>query len=152
MAAIVHFPSPDTQALAPLGWAPTRRPRRSGPPLRVLEGGRSPRAMVHVYRRRRVLAAFLLVAVAAAAVVVASWVVASVGAAGSPSAAPIRLPAAGASGPVLVVQSGDTLTSIARRLQPTGDTSSLIDRLSAIHGPGPLLAGDRLPLQSLGSP
>lgn len=49
-----------------------------------------------------------------------------------------------ATGSVVVVQAGDTLTSIARDLQPDGDIGPLVERLAAIHGPGPLLAGDRL--------
>lgn len=52
-------------------------------------------------------------------------------------------------GPVIVVQSGDTLTSIARRLQPSGDVSGLVDRLAALHGPGALQPGDRIALGSL---
>lgn len=52
-------------------------------------------------------------------------------------------PTAEAAG-VVVVQQGDTLTSIARELQPAGDIGPLVDRLAAAHGPGPLMAGDRI--------
>ena len=50
---------------------------------------------------------------------------------------------------VVVVQSGDTLTSIARRLQPTGDVQQLVDKLAAIHGPAALQPGERLSLVNL---
>lgn len=52
-------------------------------------------------------------------------------------------------GPVVVVQQGDTLTSIARDLQPSGDIGPLVDRLAALHGPAPLLAGERIPVGSV---
>ena len=48
---------------------------------------------------------------------------------------------------VYVVQRGDTLWSIARRLQPAGDVRPLVDRLAAAHGRGPLQPGERLPLR-----
>lgn len=63
-----------------------------------------------------------------------------------PSAAPVTVPAGVASTPgtIVVVQSGDTLTSIARELQPAGDITDLVDRLAAQHGPAPLQPGERL--------
>jgi len=70
----------------------------------------------------------------------------------APSAAPnaVTAPAAAGAGAgtVVVVQSGDTLTSIARELQPTGDITALVDRLAAQHGPAPLLPGERLLVSS----
>jgi len=45
-----------------------------------------------------------------------------------------------------VVQPGDTLWSLARRLQPEGDVRPLVARLRQAHGPGPLLPGERLRL------
>jgi hypothetical protein len=43
-----------------------------------------------------------------------------------------------------VVQPGETLWGIARRLQPSGDIRPLVDRLAAAHGRGPLVAGESL--------
>lgn len=43
-----------------------------------------------------------------------------------------------------VVRSGDTLWTIARRLQPTGDVRPLVDRLVGAHGADPLRPGERL--------
>lgn len=43
-----------------------------------------------------------------------------------------------------VVQPGDTLWSIARRAQPTGDIRPLVDRLAAHTGNRPLQVGDRV--------
>ena len=43
-----------------------------------------------------------------------------------------------------VVQPGDTLWSVARRIQPEGDVRPLVARLRAAHGPGPLLPGQPL--------
>lgn len=65
-----------------------------------------------------------------------------------PSVTPVTVPAAAVagagSGDVVVVQSGDTLTSIARDLEPSGDITALVDRLAAQHGPAPLQTGERL--------
>jgi hypothetical protein len=65
-----------------------------------------------------------------------------------PATAPVAVPAEMATGAgsddIVVVQSGDTLTSIARDLQPTGDISALVDELAARHGPAPLQPGERL--------
>ena len=147
MAAIVHF-QPASDHPAPLGWPTPTRPARARTSLRVLEGGRSPRAMVRVYRRRRLVALVVALLVVVPAVLGAAWALGA--AAQAVTVGPAPVPAvASTAGPVLVVQSGDTLTSIARRLQPTGDIGPLIDRLQALHGPTPLLAGDRLPLGSL---
>lgn len=45
-----------------------------------------------------------------------------------------------------VVQPGDTLWTIARRIQPTGDVRPLVDRLADAHGGGALQVGDRITL------
>jgi hypothetical protein len=148
MAAIVHFTPTQAHDLAlPVG-APRRSHRRTGPALRVLEGGRSPRSLTRTYARRRVAALVLalvaLVAVVALAVAALDLTGSALGSSAAPAAA------AGAStGPVLVVQPGDTLWGIARRLQPRGDVTGLVDHLAALHGSGPLEPGDRLPLAGL---
>lgn len=67
-----------------------------------------------------------------------------------PPAAVTAVGGAGGDG-VIVVQSGDTLTSIARRLRPTGDIGALVDELAALHGPAALQPGERLDVGSLGS-
>lgn len=117
--------------------------------LRVLEGGRGPASMARVYRRRRAVA-LLGAALVVVVVIVAGAIAFAFTDPGPTTPAPAAMSVG--SGPVLVVQSGDTLSSIARRLQPTGDTTALVDRLAAAHGPGPLLAGDRLPLRGVGVP
>lgn len=100
--------------------------------------------MAKVYRRRRFVAALVLVAIVIISVMVVGQALSLLGSGASVSPAPAV--ASVAPGPVVVVQQGDTLSSIARRLQPSGSITSLVDRLAAAHGPGPLLAGDRLQL------
>ena len=45
-----------------------------------------------------------------------------------------------------VVQPGDTLWSIARRLQPEGDVRPLVDQLVDLNGGTDLAVGQRLPI------
>ena len=146
MAAIVHFTPAQAHDLAlPVG-TPGRSRRRTGPALRVLEGGRSPRSMTRIYLRRRAVAAALALV---ALVTVVALAVTALDLAGTALGGASAAPAAASSGPVLVVQPGDTLWGIARRLQPTGDVSGLVDRLAAEHGTAPLEPGDRLSLRGL---
>jgi nucleoid-associated protein YgaU len=58
--------------------------------------------------------------------------------AGTASASPAA-PEAAAQG--VAVAPGDTLWTIARRLQPTGDVRPLVDQLVALNGAAPLQAG-----------
>lgn len=60
--------------------------------------------------------------------------------------APVGVAAVPRAGQVYVVQPGETLWDIARRLQPSGDIRPLVDRLAQAHGPGPLEIGERLAL------
>jgi nucleoid-associated protein YgaU len=55
-----------------------------------------------------------------------------------------------AGGPVYVVQPGDTLWSIATRLDPGADPRPLVDRLVAAHGSATLHVGEviRLPAEA----
>ena len=74
---------------------------------------------------------------------------------GGPGSAPLSAPeparaSAAASAPaparVHIVQPGDTLWSIARALQPTGEVRPLVDRLAAQRQGRPLRVGERLSL------
>jgi len=117
---------------------PLRPPARV--PLTVIEGGRSPARLARRYRRRRLVAALvvLLLVVAGTAAVLA--VVGAV--TPRPVAQAPAPPVAGEA--VVLVRPGDTLWSIARRLQPEGDVRPLVDRLAARAGGGPLQPGQRL--------
>lgn len=53
---------------------------------------------------------------------------------------------ASSAGDTVVVRPGDTLWSIAGRLQPTGDVRPLVDRLVASHGSPVVVPGDRVPV------
>ena len=59
---------------------------------------------------------------------------------------PASAPERGPEPVVYVVQPGDTLWSIARRLQPTGDVRPLVHRLERANGGARLQVGDRLAL------
>jgi uncharacterized iron-regulated membrane protein len=126
------------------------------PHLRLLEGGRSDRS--GRYRRRRLVAAVL-----AALVVVLAWSAASavwssiagdptVGVvAGAPTPVPAAVgPATASTAPAVhVVQPGETLWSIARGVQPTGDVRPLVDELADRVGGAGLQAGQRIDLGGL---
>ena len=49
-------------------------------------------------------------------------------------------------GQVVIVKPGDTLWSIARKLQPTGDIRPLVDRIAKINNGHSLMAGQTLVL------
>jgi LysM repeat protein len=70
--------------------------------------------------------------------------------AGSP--APAATGVGVSSAMVVVVQPGDTLWSVARSLQPSGDLRPLVARLSRANGGSGVRAGDRLsvPAELLG--
>ncbi len=132
MAAIIHLPH--TPHVAP---APSPRPH-----LVVIDGGfeaalrrRQPAA---VYRRRRAAVA------AAALVLVVSALVATgaVGQRGSSAAA--STPVVEAVPAAVVVGPGDTLWSIARSIQPSGDVRPLVDALADANGGAAVRVGQRL--------
>lgn len=50
------------------------------------------------------------------------------------------------SAPSVVAQPGDTLWSIARRIQPSGDVRALVDRLISLNGGTAVQAGQRVVL------
>jgi hypothetical protein len=92
------------------------------------------------YRRRRLAALVVVVGLA-----IAAW--AALGALGGVLTTPVRStppPNAVDGAAVVEVAPGDTLWSIARRLQPEGDPRPLVDRLAASNGGPVVRAGDRL--------
>jgi len=115
------------------------RPTRPGrPDLRVLPGGRLRRPSRAVLLRRRLVAVLVL----ASALWLAGWVLGSLG--GGPLAAPE--PARPVSGATYVVQPGDTLWSVAARLDRGGDIRDAVQALAAANGGSAITAGQRLVL------
>ena len=120
------------------------------------------RATPAVYRRRRlaagagVMAVAGLLATAAAVVVPEATPVPEAAAISGAAVAPegaVAPPLAAAAAPataaaVVVVGAGDTLWSLARRVQPEGDVRPLVQRWSAARGGRPLQAGERVALSS----
>lgn len=134
MAAIVQ---PHRLAHSPRLRAPAR------PDLRLVSGGGRARSGPSP--------------LAVAALVVVALMVAAVGAiavgrgalAGLAPDAVGPTPASAGTGPgadadIVVVQTGDTLWSIARRLEPGGDVRPLVDRLEAANGGTALQPGQEL--------
>lgn len=100
---------PSTAALPPYVAPPDRRPRSAA-----------------VYRRRRLAALLLAACLFAGLVSAGRQVAAAFGSA--PASAPERRPASSpAEG--YVVRPGDSLWSVARRMQPHGDVRPLVHRL-----------------------
>ena len=64
--------------------------------------------------------------------------------AAAPASASAAAGSAGAAATQVTVRSGDTLWSIARRIQPTGDLRPLVDQLTAAYGGTPLQPGQQL--------
>jgi len=105
-------------------------------------GRRSARPSAAVYRRRRLAAGVLAVLL----VVMAGWAVTTVAALGGvPASAPERGPASSPAAPTeVVVRPGDTMWSIATRLQPEGDVRGLVRRLVEANGGPAIQPGDVL--------
>ena len=120
-------------AVAPAGAGPARA---LGPRPAVAR----PRTPAVVYRRRRLA----VVAAALALVPVAHAGLGILG--GGPLTASGEPPAVPAASHVYVVQPGDTLWSIAHRLDPTGDERPLVAQLAAEVGSAGLRAGQALQL------
>ena len=99
-----------------------------------------------VYWRRRAALALLVLGVPAAG--------ASVFLGGGPLTAAedrtpgavVELDARPVARSVYVVRSGDTLWTIARRMQPTGDVRPIVDALADARGGRPLQPGERIVL------
>ena len=104
---------------------------------------------VATYRRRRLMVLLAAVTTALLLVVAASRAAATFG--DVPASVSGRRPAPAQSPPpaagIYVVQPGDTLWSIARRLQPEGDLRALVHHLTRVNGGAHLEVGQRLVLR-----
>ncbi len=128
--AAVAYPIPNLDR-------PARRTRPGRPDLRLLPGGRLRRRPSRaVLLRRRLVAALVLASV----LWLAGWVLGSLG--GGPLAAPE--PARPVSGATYVVQPGDTLWSVAARLDRGGDLRDTVQALAKANGGSAITAGQRL--------
>ena len=139
MAAIVH-PHPAGRPTRPhlVLVGPDFRAPRASRPIR-----RGPSRRVAVRRRRLVALVGLVVAafvVQLALQTASAWL-----GGGSLTASEPRSSGAAASA-VYVVQPGDTLWTLARRAQPTGDVRPLVGRLATATGDGALRPGQRIVL------
>jgi len=119
--------------------------RPSGTPVRLdlLEGGRSSHPSAATYRRRRLVAVVLAAGLAALALIGLRGGVATVTPRAVAPSAPVIAPRA-----VATVRPGDTLWSIARRLEPVGDVRVLVDRLVGANGVGVLQPGELVVIPS----
>lgn len=123
-----------------------------GAPVRPAQGSRPAASSdAATYRRRRVVAGVLAAAVLLAGVWLAEALVAAV-VPEVPTSGPTVIETAADAGAVaeaaiVVAQPGDTLWTIARRLQPAGDVRPLVQRLSELNGGAQLVPGQavRLP-------
>ncbi len=122
MAAVVTTPRIEEPAVTPTV--------RRVAPRSVARRGHRPSAAT--YWRRRTVA----VAIGLAALVMAGKAGAALG--GSPLAVPERRPAT----TPYVVQPGDSLWSIAARLEPGHDPRPVVDALAADRGGAPLVPGE----------
>ena len=123
MAAVMTMPRLELEPAA----TPTARWARPRPVAR-----RGARPSAATFWRRRLVAG----AVGLAVLVMAGKAGAAPG--GSPLAAPERGPAITRQ----VVQPGDTLWSIAERLEPGRDPRPVVDALAAARGDAPLVPGE----------
>lgn len=89
--------------------------------------------------RHLVAAVAALVVVLIASLAIGNGALASL--APAPSPAGTSSSAAVEPGGAVVVEPGDTLWTIARRVQPSGDVRPLVDQLIALNGTAPLQAG-----------
>ena len=156
MAAVL---TPRTD-LAPWNESPSHRPR---PELRLIGGGADGTAgdtrPVHPDVAQRspgvvvagvVLAVVLMLGVVGAVRLLGADAAAPGPASTATSPRPVGVDASVASVPsVVVVQPGDTLWGIARRLQPSGDVRPLVDRLAERAGGAGVQAGQRIDIGGL---
>lgn len=143
MAAIVH-PHPAERPTRPhlVLVGPDYRASRPAPLVR-----RAPSRRV-AYRRRRLAAVVVLVALAFVVQLVLHAASAWLGGGSLTASEPRSAPAAAtvSASSVHVVQPGDTLWTLARRAQPTGDVRPLVGRLAAAQDGRALRPGQRIVL------
>lgn len=117
-----------------------------------------PVAAAATFRRRRLVAMVLLIGLAftiqstATSLIGAVWADQAVPG-GTPAAqvvAPLEVPGPAGSRHEYVVQPGDSLWTIAERLQPAGDIRPLVDALSERAGSSSVRVGQRIDLDGLG--
>lgn len=97
----------------------------------------------------KAVAAAVVALVVAMALALAIGRGAFAGLAPAPPAPRVAVTAGPAGGPAVrsvVVQPGDSLWSIARRIQPSGEVRDLVDRLVAAHGSSVIVPGERIAL------
>ena len=128
---------------------PNPHDRWEPPVLRLVPARPRRRPTAAIYRRRRLVVLLLLCLFVVTVLLVTGPVLrAGVGVLGGRPLTPSEAPAGGGLRPVAlqtyVVQPGDTLWSLARRIQPSGDIRPLVDRLAARHGGAALQPGDRI--------
>ena len=131
---------------------PNPHDRWERPVLRLVPARPRRRPTSAVYRRRRLVALLLLGLFVVTALLVTGPVLrAGVGVLGgrplTPSEAPTGEGLRQVAARAYVVQPGDTLWSLARRIQPSGDIRPLVDRLASRHGGTALQPGDRVVLE-----
>ena len=155
------------ESVAPAPWhRPARghRPPMARTDLRVLPGG--PAAVRAARRDRRrpgpgaVAAGLALAVVVALALVGLAHLIGADAADSGPASTAVVSPASpaavlveptavAATATQVVVRPGDSLWSIARSLQPTGDVRPLVDRLAERAGGAQLVVGQRLDLSGV---
>lgn len=119
-------------------------PQRPALRLVTTDGGRTIEAPLDLGIGTAHVAAAVVALVLALMLALAIGNGALAGLAPGPSApATASAPAAGATSSV-VVQPGDTLWAIARRIQPTGDVRPLVDQLIELNGSASLQAGSEV--------
>lgn len=139
MAAVLH---PDHRFRS----APARRPdlRLVGQPEPA--GGRALRDELGLSTAALVATALAFLVIVAGVLALGQGAFTSLApdAPAAPPAASAVAASAAAGQETVVVQAGDTLWSIARRLQPTGDVRPLVDELVTLNGSTLVTPGDQL--------
>lgn len=129
----------------------TTSPRHHLPAVSATGGAAARPVPLATYRRRRAVCGLLVGAVLVGAVLVAAiFVLGRFGAASASDIVGAGVPATavgdGHAGTTHVVEPGDTVWSVARRLQPDGDVRGLVDRIVARNGGATVTVGQRLML------
>lgn len=109
------------------------------PPLRLVLGGRGEQAMAAVYRRRRLLVLLVVVTVLILGAMAARAGAQVAGRWAAPTSAVIDGPTVEAT-----AERGDTLWTLARRVQPTGDVRPAVEAMLAERGTTAVQVGERV--------